>query len=118
MANSSSKGRSARAGIFTHRGLVAIEALLFLGVAKDWIFALLLRSSLPNWQKVVLVMATTVGLFGGLILALGKWTAQGVKTTHKTAERLPIPVPTIVIHAVLLFVLFLLYASMLKLAVF
>jgi uncharacterized membrane protein YidH (DUF202 family) len=118
MANSSSKGRSSRPGIFTHRGLVAIEALLFVGVAKDWIFAALLRSSMPNWQKVVLVMATTVGLFGGLLLVLGRWTAQGVKNTHKAAERLPIAVPTIAIHAVLLFVLFLLYASMLKLAVF
>jgi nitrate reductase gamma subunit len=118
MASSSSTRRSAKGGILSHRSLIAVEALLFLGVAKDWIFAMLLRSSLPNWQKVVLVMATTVGLFGGLFLLVGRWTAQTVKTTHKVADRLPIAVPTIAIHGTLLFVLFLLYASMLKLAVF
>ena len=118
MASSSSTRRSAKGGIFSHRSLIAVEALLFLGVAKDWIFAALVRSSLPNWQKVVLVMATTVGLFGGLFLLVGKWMTQTVRTTHKAAERLPIAVPTIVIHGALLVVLFFLYASMLKLAVF
>jgi hypothetical protein len=92
--------------------------MLFLGVAKDWIFALLLRSSLPNWGKVVLVMATTIGMFGGLFFVVERLTRHTVAGTHKAAGRLPFAVPTIAIHALLLFVLFLLYASMLKVAVF
>lgn len=115
-SRSSKKPRAS--GLFSHRGLVAIEALLFLGVAKDWIFVRLLRSSFPNWGKVLLVMATTVGLFGGLFLVFERLMQRGVKGTHRAAGRLPIALPTAAIHGLLLFVLFLLYASMLKLRVF
>ncbi|MDZ4772619.1 MAG: hypothetical protein SGI72_05735 [Planctomycetota bacterium] len=118
MARSSTSGRSKSGGFISHRVLIAVEALLFLGVAKDWVFALLLRSSLPNWGKVALVMATTIGLFGGFFLVVGRLMSRTVKTTHKAAERLPFALPTLAIHGLLLFVLFLLYASMLKLSVF
>lgn len=118
MARSSTSNRISFGRIFSHRGLLAIEALLFLGVAKDWIFVLLLRSSFSNWLKVVLVMATTVGMFGGLFLLVEKLTSRTVSSTHKAVARLPVAVPTLAIHALLLLVLFLLYASMLKVSVF
>lgn len=118
MAGTSKSRRSSSGGIFSQRGLIAAEALLFLGVAKDWIFARLRESSFPNYGKVLLVMATTVGLFGGLFVLLQKFTHKTVRGTHKAAERLPVAVPTLAIHGILLFVLFLLYARMLRLAVF
>lgn len=110
--------RPAPGGLLSHRGLIAVEAMLLLGVVKDWIFAVLVKASFPNYIKVLTVMAVTVGLFGGLFLVIEKLTARSVAHTHQAAKRLPVAVPTLAIHATLLFVLFLLYARMLHLTVF
>ena len=118
MSTAKKTRRSGASALFSQRGLVGIEALLFLGVAKDWIFGALLRSSFPNWAKVVLVMATTVGLFGGLFLVLQNLAHRTIQGTHRAAGALPFSVPTLALHGLLLFVLFLLYARMLHLAVF
>lgn len=117
-AKGSSGSRSKRSGMLSHRGLIAIEAMLLLGVVKDWIFERLVKSTFPNYTKVLLVMAVTVGLFGGLFLVVEKLTASSVVRTHQAAKRLPVAVPTLAIHGALLFVLFILYARMLHLAVF
>ncbi len=100
-----------------HRSLIAAEAVLVLGVVKDWGWRQVLESSLSNQAKVALAMATTVGLFGGFYLVLQRFMARGVSKTHQAAAGLPIFWPTLIVHLVLLGVLFLLYARMLKLAV-
>lgn len=105
-------------GWFTHRNLIAMEAMLLMGVIKDVIFETVRTSSHANWLKVVFVMAATIGLFGGLFFVIEKVTARGVNQTHQALKRLPIAMPTLVVHAVLLFLLFWLYARMLKLSVF
>jgi hypothetical protein len=110
-------GKGALARIFSHRGLIAVEALLLMGVLKDWIFEQLRTSTFPNYTKVLLVMATTVGLFGGLFFFLQRLLARGVAHTHGLARQMPIAVPVAAVHALLLFVLFLLYARMLHLSV-
>ncbi|MBL8860194.1 MAG: hypothetical protein JNL28_16915 [Planctomycetes bacterium] len=110
--------RSKQRGIFTHRGLIAAEAVLVLGILKDWIFGFFVHSTLPNYGKVLLVMAATVGLFGGLLVVVTKLMHKGMAGSHKVAQRMPIILPTVFIHAALLFVLFLLYARMLELVVF
>jgi len=112
------KSGSKRGGFFSHRGLIAVEAMLVMGIVKDWIFEELRTSHFPNYAKVLFVMATTVGLFGGLFFVIERLTARGVATTHQAARRLPFVLPTTVIHGGLLFVLFLLYARMLRLSVF
>jgi hypothetical protein len=62
-------------------------------------------------------MALTIGLFGGFYLILQRFLARGVSKTHQAAAGLPVFWPTLIVHAVLIFVLFLLYARMLKLNV-
>lgn len=104
--------------IFSHRGLIAIEAMLVLGVVKDVIFERVRTSDLPNYGKVLVIMAATVGLFGGLFFVIERLTARGVANTHQVLKRMPVVLPTLVIHVVLLFLLFLLYARMLKIKVF
>jgi hypothetical protein len=119
--SASSKGAGGKgplARVFSHRGLIAIEAMLLMGVLKDWIFGELRTSSFPNYAKVLLVMGTTVGMFGGLFFLVQRLTARGVAHTHGLAKRMPVAVPVSAVHAVLLFVLFLLYARMLRLTVF
>jgi hypothetical protein len=113
-----SSGQGAARRIFTHRGLVAIEAMLLTGILKDWIFEVLRRSSFPNYLKVLMVMAATLGIFGGLFFVVERLTARGFAQTHGMAKRLPVTLPTFVVHLALLFVLFLLYARMLHLTVF
>jgi hypothetical protein len=103
---------------FTHRNLIAMEAMLLMGVIKDVIFETVRTSSHANWLKVVFVMAATIGLFGGLFFVIEKVTARGVNQTHQALKRLPFAMPTLVVHVALLFLLFWLYARMLKLNVF
>gem|GEM_PF-1404602 len=100
-----------------HRGLIAAEAVLVLGVAKDWLWRQVLSSSFSNWTKVGLAMATTVGMFGGFYLVAQRLMARSVSKTHQAAGSLPVFLPTLLVHGALLFVLFLLYARMLGLHV-
>ncbi|MCY2961694.1 MAG: hypothetical protein NTY35_16155 [Planctomycetota bacterium] len=100
-----------------HRSLIAAEAVLVLGVVKDWVWRQVVASSFANWTKVAFAMATTVGIFGGLYLVVQRFMARGVSKTHQAASGLPVVVPTFVVHGILLFVLFLLYARMLGITV-
>lgn len=118
MAGARKSKSSSRGGFLTHRGLVAIEAMLVMGVVKDWIFEALRTSGFPNYVKVLLVMGTTIGLFGGLFVVVERLTARGMAGTHRATRNLPVVVPTALVHGALLFLLFLQYARMLKLKVF
>jgi len=113
-ARSSSSGGIART---LHRALIAAEAVLVLGVVKDWGWRQVLASSLANWAKVAIAMATTVGLFGGFYLVVQRFMTKSVSKTHQAASVLPVFLPTLFVHGALLFVLFLLYARMLGLTV-
>ncbi len=116
-AGAGQRGAGGRS-LFSHRGLIAIEAMLVLGVVKDVIFDRVRTSDLPNYGKVLVIMAATVGLFGGLFFVIERLTARGVANTHQVLKRMPVVLPTLVIHMVLLFLLVLLYARMLKIKVF
>jgi hypothetical protein len=100
-----------------HRALVTAEAVLVLGVVKDWAWRQVLGSSLPAWGKVVVAMVTTIGIFGSFLVVAQRLLARGVNTTHKAASGLLVVWPALLVHAALLFVLFLLYARMLGLTV-
>lgn len=101
-----------------HRALIAAEAILVLGVAKDWVWRQVLASSLANWGKVVLAMITTVGILGGFYLVLQRILTSSMSKSHQVAASLPLLWPTVLLHAALLGVLFVLYARMLGVTVF
>ncbi len=96
-----------------HRSLIGAEAVLVLGVAKDWVWRQVMTSALPGWGKVALAMVTTVGLFGGLFLVVRRLAVRGVWKTHHAAQGMPVVLPTLLLHAALLGVLFVLYARIL-----
>ena len=100
-----------------HRNLVATEAVLLCGLARDWATGLVRDSSLPGYGKVLFTMGATVGLLGGLFFALERLLARGVATTHASLRTLPLPIPALVAHALVLLVLFLVYARHLGYAV-
>ena len=95
----------------THRGLVAVEAILIAGVFKDLAEDLVVASSLAVTWKVLLAMAFTVGIFGGLFFLVERLTARAVAGGHRLARGLPLILPYWVAHAAVLLALFLLYAS-------
>ncbi|HEV8111352.1 MAG TPA: hypothetical protein VGR31_01125 [Planctomycetota bacterium] len=102
----------------SHRGLVAAEAVLVVGIVRDIVNRSVQGSTLPNYGKVLLIMALTVGIFGGLFLFVEKLTARTVAGTHKVMRSVTGVMPYWVAHAGILFILFLLYANMHGLRVF
>jgi hypothetical protein len=117
------KGGSSRSGArglgrSLHRALIAAEALLVLGVVRDWAWRQVLASSFASWAKVALAMVLTVGLFGGFFLVAERLLMSGVSKTHQAAASLPVVLPTLLMHAALLGVLFVLWARMLGVTVF
>ena len=115
-------GRSSKSGArlprwLSHRGLVAAEAVLFVGILRDVLSHWIKEAQAPNYAKVLLVMAMTVGIFGGLFLFVEGIVARTVAGTHKAVRSLTGVLPYWAVHAGILFVLFLLYANMLGLRV-
>ncbi len=73
-----------------------------------------MASSLPGAGKVLFVMAVTLGVLGGLYLVVEQLTAKSVARTHSAARGLPIGMPSVLVHAAILAILFLVYARTLR----
>ncbi len=101
----------------SHRGLVAAETVLVVGILRDFLARWIRGSAFGSDAKVLLIMAMTVGVFGGLFLFVEKFTARTVAGTHKAVRSLTGVMPYWAVHAGILFLLFLLYANMLGLKV-
>ena len=101
----------------SHRGLVAAEAVLLVGILRDVLTRGVHGSTFPNYGKVLIIMGMTVGIFGGLFLFVQRLTERTVAGTHRAVRSLTGVMPYWAVHAGILFVLFLLYANMLGLRV-
>lgn len=102
-----------------HGSLVATEAVLIAALVKDWVNAAVLRSGgMPGWGKVLFVMGATVGILGGLYFGIERLLARGVARTHSAFGVLPLPIPGLLAHLVVLAVLFLVYANHLGVRIF
>ncbi|MFN0009055.1 MAG: hypothetical protein ACKVXR_14225 [Planctomycetota bacterium] len=105
------KRSSGRPRWFSHRGLVAVEALLVCGLAKDLFTSAVKSSGLAPYGKVLFVMALTVGLFGGLFLFVERFTARTMAGGHRLVRGLPVALPFWVAHAAVLLALYFAYAN-------
>ena len=107
-AKAPTKRTARRPRWLTHRGLVAVEALLVCGILKDVFSGFVKSSSLaPHW-RVLFVMALTVGVFGGLFLFVERFTAKTVAGGHRMASGL---LPYWIAHAAILVALYFAYAN-------
>lgn len=86
-----------------------------VALLRGWIEQAIRASTLPDPGKVFFVMASTVGLLGGLYFVIEALTSRSVEGAH-AAMRLFFP--RLAVHALVLFGLYLLYASRLGLAPF
>ena len=110
MARTSGKRQRGAGRWFSHRGLIAVESMLVLGLAKDMLTERVKHSALPGYGKVLFLMFATIGLFGGLYVLLERLSTRGVAKAHAVAQSLPLPLPYWLVHAGLLIALYLLYA--------
>ena len=104
-----------RTRLLTHRRLVVLEALLLVGALEMAAENRVTSSSLSDEVKVLLVMLLVLGFFGTLLVVVERAAKTGLGATHKTIQALPMPTPRIVVHALVLFALFLAYALVLDL---
>ncbi len=110
--------RSSTGGFLSHRRLVAIEALLLASWGKTQATDAILASGMENWVKVLVVMGMTIGLFGGVLLFLESLAKSGVQHGHSFVKGFTGSGSALLVHAVVLLLLFLLYAHMLRVSVF
>lgn len=104
-----------RARWSTHRRLVVLEALLLVGVLEMAAEDRIVASDFPDELKIAFVMLLVLGFFGSFLVVLERVARSGLGTTHRTIRSLPIPMPRIFIHVLVLLGLFLAYAGVLNL---
>ena len=107
--------RKNRTRWLTHRRLVLFEALLLVGALEMAAEDRVVASNLPDELKVVFAMLLVLGFFGTLLVIVERIAKTGLGTTHRRIQALPMPTPRLVIHACVLFGLFLAYARVLDL---
>jgi hypothetical protein len=88
---------------------MAAEAVLVVGLLRGLMERWVRASQLPNYGKVLFIMAGTLGLFGGLYWLIDSITSVGIRQTHALLKAFSLP--RVIVHAVALAVLFLMYAA-------
>ncbi len=101
-----------------HSTLIAIEAVLVVGWLKDQANQLVMASQrLPDWAKVLFVMAVTAGILGALLYVIERITRRGVAKTHEIVRTVALPMPYLVVHLCVLIALYFLYARQLGISI-
>jgi hypothetical protein len=100
-----------------HRTLAAGEAILLVGACNELLQQTVARLDLPNWGKVLWVMGSTLGLLGVMMLVVRLVADKSVAKTHEMAQAIPLPMPHLLVHALIYGALFLLYSIVWKLPV-
>lgn len=114
MATSKNTRKSRRSRVpkwLRHRTLIAAEALALAGVAKyELTLFVKAQETVPNWGKVMFLLAATVGIFGVLFLGLERLLRRSVERTQEVMQALPLPAPLVLFHLAAWTGLFFLYA--------
>jgi hypothetical protein len=92
-----------------HRSLMATEAVLVVGLLKGVLEDLVKATDLPNWGKVVFLMAGTVGLLGGLYWIIEALTASSVERAHGLVRTFSLPY--LAVHGAIFLALYFMYAN-------
>jgi len=106
------KSSSAAVSWLRHRALLGAEAALMVGLAQEFGSRFAQGSALPNWAKVLFIMAMTLGLLGVLLLFAKGIVGKALGKTFAIA-----PLPGVLMHLGVFSGLFLLYAVVFSLPV-
>jgi hypothetical protein len=94
---------------FQHHRLIATEALLVAGIVQQLLSNLVSTSNLPGAVKVLLTMASVVGLLSIVAVAAQAMAGFGLAGTHRAWARL-LALPHLFLHGLLFVGLFFAYA--------
>jgi hypothetical protein len=94
---------------------MAAEAVLVVGLLKGLMETWVKAADLPNYGKVLFIMAGTLGLLGGLYWLLEAVTSAGITRTHALLKNFSLP--QLAVHAAVLALLFFVYAAQLELPI-
>jgi hypothetical protein len=92
-----------------HHRLIASEALLIAGIVQQLLGNAISASGLPGWVKVLVTMATVVGLLSIVAVAAQTIANVGLVGTHRALAR-TLQVPQLLLHLLILVGLFFAYA--------
>jgi len=88
---------------------MAAEAVLAVGLLRGLMETWVKAAQLPNYGKVLFIMAGTLGLLGGLYWLVESITSVGIKQTHALLKTFSLP--RILVHAAAFAALVLMYAA-------
>ena len=96
---------------FSHRHLIALEVLLGLDLILRVTKTLLMESqAVPNWGKIIIIMALTIGFLGFIMMWLTRIMAVGLEGAHRTISAIPVLRHHLIIHCGIFTGFFFLYA--------
>lgn len=93
-----------------HRALLTGEVILTVGVVQELIQRQVNHIALPPYGKVLWIMACTLGVLGVLLLVIRAVVKHSLAKTHDVVQAIPLPMPMLLVHALLYIALFYLYA--------
>ena len=99
-----------RKALVRHRQLVALEVLLLLRWLLREVEQLIRAQDWSPWLQISLIMLMVAGAFGWFLIAIRRATETSMDTTKKFVERMPIPIPMLVVHVCIFILLFIAYA--------
>ena len=95
---------------FDHRALLLTEGVMAVGLLQEVLEAWVLgMDNIPPMLRVVAAIGVVVGTMGGLIMVVQRSIQKGLKSTHHVATQI-IPLPSILVHMSIVFLLFIGYA--------
>jgi hypothetical protein len=92
------------------RHLVSIEAILLVGLLESRIEEYVTGLSVPDPVKTLFIMLFIAGAFGLLISVVALMTKRSLSHGHRVMKQLPLPVPQLSIHLLVLIGMYWLYS--------
>ena len=99
-----------RKALVRHRQLVALEALLLIRWLLREAEHLIRDQDWSPWLQISLIMFLVAGAFSWFLFFIRRATETSMDTTKKFVERMPIPIPMVVVHFCIFILLFIGYA--------
>ena len=95
----------------SRRNLILSETILGIGllqeVLESWVLS---QHDIPPMLRVLAAIGVVVGSLSGLLIIMRKSLQRSLSKTHGLMKKLPIPMPQVIGHSLIHFVLFAGYA--------
>ncbi len=101
------KRRKAR---LRQKQLIALEALLVIRWVLRYAEGVVKEQPWSPWLQISLIMFLVAGAFGWFLWVIQRTAEKSVEGTTRLVERMPIPMPMLVVHFLVFVILFVAYA--------